>query len=73
MKEGTEYLEVVAHEVPLVAAVAGVGAHLLRDERGEAPQHLLVLPHRCTTSTSIPTLPHECGSHQYSTQPNTHH
>ena len=73
MKEGTKYPEVAAHEVPLVAAVAVVRAHLLRDERGEPVQHLLVLPHRCTTCTSIPTLPHECGSHQYSTQPNTHH
>lgn len=73
MKEGTEYLEVAAHEVPLVAAVAGVRAHLLRDERGEPGQHLLVLPHRRATCTSIPTPPHERGSHQYSTQPNTHH
>ena len=73
MKEGTEYLEVAAHEVPLVAAVAGVRAHLLRDERGEPVQHILELPHRLTTCTSIPTPPHERGSHQYSTQPNTHH
>lgn len=36
-------LDVVLHEVPLVAAVGAVRAHLLRDERGEPPQHLLVL------------------------------
>jgi hypothetical protein len=36
-------LDVVCHEAPLVAPVAAVRAHLLRDERGEAPQHLLVL------------------------------
>lgn len=36
-------LDVVRHEVPLVAPVAAVRAHLLRDERGEPPQHLLVV------------------------------
>lgn len=41
-----EDLEVAVHEVPLVAAVAGVRPHLLRDERGEPAQHLLVLPLR---------------------------
>jgi len=42
-------LDVVCHEVPLVASVAAVRAHLLRDERGEAPQRLLVLRRRHST------------------------
>lgn len=36
-------LDVALEEVPLVAPVAGVRPHLLRDERREPPQHLLVL------------------------------
>lgn len=54
------HLQVLGHELPLVPTVAGVRPHLLRDQRRDAPQHLLVLrrPRRdsCTTTTteSIP-------------------
>ena len=58
-KKGEEEmnLEVALHEVPLVASVAGVRPHLLRDERREPGQHLLVLLRRGhhSTSCSIPT------------------
>lgn len=43
-------LEVMRHEVPLVSPVAAVRPHLLRDERGEPPHHVLVL--RCRHSTT---------------------
>jgi hypothetical protein len=38
-----QYLQVLGHELPLVPTVAGVRPHLLRDQRRDAPQHLLVL------------------------------
>lgn len=55
---GDTHLDVLGHELPLVAAVAGVRAHLLRYQRRKAPEHLLVFrrPRRQTCAPHAPSI-----------------